>query len=283
MKSISVIPNTRKDFDLKETHKLVSLLNEFGKEVIVDKNLDFKHKELVREVESDKLSQADLIVVLGGDGTILNIAESAAENNTPILGINLGNLGFLSQSEEISKEMFDDVFSGKYSIRECMMLRATVYENEEKKEEFTALNDVVLKGEMSRMVNIKLDVDGTNTNNYPADGVIIATATGSTAYSLSAGGAIVHPELDAIMITPICPHTLKARCMIVPDNKVVEVSFREPYRNNPVLSVDGKRTYILDENDYVRVVKSNHKVKFINLNKRSFFDIVREKIADRIM
>ncbi|MBQ2890905.1 MAG: NAD(+)/NADH kinase, partial [Clostridia bacterium] len=142
-------------------------------------------------------------------------------------------------------------------------------------------NDIVLKGELARMINISLDIDGTNTNNYPADGVIIATATGSTAYSLSAGGAIVHPELDAIMITPICPHTLKARCMIVPDSKTVQVSFSEPYRNNAVLNVDGKRNFVLSEDACVKVKKSKYKVKFINLNKRNFYDIIREKIADR--
>lgn len=281
MNRIAVIPNTDKDTELKATYELVEILNSFGKEVIVDRSIGFENTDLVCEVEKSEISRADMIIVLGGDGTILEIADEAAKYNTPILGINLGNLGFLTQAEEISKDIFEDIFSGNYTVRESMMLHATVYENQEITAEFTALNDIVIKGELARMVNIKLDIDGTNTNNYPADGVIIATATGSTAYSLSAGGAIVHPELDAIMITPICPHTLKARCMLVPDTKTVEVSFAKPHRNNAILNVDGKKSYTFGENGCVKIEKSEHKVRFINLNKRNFYDIVREKIADR--
>ena len=281
MKRISVVPNIKKDEGLVATTNLIDILLSFGKEVWVDKSLDLPEIKKVKKVKPEKLSKADLLVVLGGDGTILEVAQSVAKENTPVLGINLGHLGFLSQAEEFSKEMFEEIFSGNYSIRECMMLSAEVIDDGKTIEKFTALNDVVLRGELARMINISLDIDGTNTNNYPADGVIIATATGSTAYSLSAGGAIVHPELDAIMITPICPHTLKARCMIVPDSKTVKVSFSEPYRNNAILNVDGKKNYVFPEGAYIEVKKSKDKVKFINLNKRNFYDIIREKIADR--
>ncbi len=281
MNKIAVIPNTDKDFELKATYELVKILKGFGKDVLIDKNVGFMDKSLVCETDKNGMLEADLIIVLGGDGTILEIAEEAAKSDTPIFGINLGNLGFLTQAEEVSREIFEDIFSGNYSIRESMMLCASVMENDKKIGEFTALNDIVIKGELARMVNIKLDIDGTNTNNYPADGVIIATATGSTAYSLSAGGAIVHPELDAIMITPICPHTLKTRCMLIPDSKTVEVSFLKPYRNNAILNADGKKSYTLSENAFVKVEKSDYKVKFIDLHNRTFYDIVREKIADR--
>ena len=281
MKRISVVPNIKKDESLVATTKLIDILLSLGKEIWVDESLDLPDIKKVKKVKPEKLSEADLLVVLGGDGTILEVAQSVAKENTPVLGINLGHLGFLSSAEDFSKEMFEEIFAGNYSIRECMMLSAEVVEKGKTVEKFTALNDIVLKGELARMINIDLDIDGTNTNNYPADGVIIATATGSTAYSLSAGGAIVHPELDAIIITPICPHTLKARCMIVPDSKTVQVSFSEPYRNNAVLNVDGEGNLVLSENASVRVEKSKYKVKFINLNKRNFYDIIREKIADR--
>ena len=283
MKRISIIPNIKKDEGLVATTKLIDILLSLGKEIWINEGLDLPDIKKVKKVKSEKLSKADLLVVLGGDGTILEIAQSVAKANTPVLGINLGHLGFLSQAEEFSKEMFEEIFAGNYSIRECMMLSAEVVEKGKVVGKFTALNDIVLKGELARMINISLNIDGTNTNNYPADGVIIATATGSTAYSLSAGGAIVHPELDAIIITPICPHTLKARCMIVPDSKTVQVSFSEPYRNDAVLNVDGERNLVLSESACVRVEKSKYKVKFINLNKRNFYDIIREKIADRII
>jgi len=281
MKKIAVVPNTEKDINLKATYELVKILNSFNKEIIIDKALNFSDKTMVTEVEKSEIAAADLMIVLGGGGSILEIAEDAAKNGTPVLGINFGNLGFLTQAEEISREIFEEIFKGEYAVRESMMLHASVYEGDVKVGDFTALNDMVIKGDIARMVNIKLDIDGTNTNNYPADGVIIATATGSTAYSLSAGGAIVHPELNAIMITPICPHTLKARCMLIPDTKKVKVAFAKPHRNNAILNVDGKKSYTFGENGYVEIEKSQYKVKFINLNKRNFYDIVREKIADR--
>lgn len=280
MEKIAVIPNIDKDKDFAATKQVAELLCAFGKEVIIDESLDIEC-EYIKKVSAEEIGKSDLIVVLGGDGTILEVAKIAAENDTPILGINFGNLGFLSQAEEVSQELFEEIFNGDYSVSQRMMLNASVFENGEKLCEYTALNDVVVKGEMARMLNVKLDIDGTNTNNYPADGVIISTATGSTAYSLSAGGAIVHPDLDTIMITPICPHTLKARCMLVPDSKTLEMSFLKPYRNNAVLMIDGKRTASLAENAVVKITKSKNRVKFLNLNKRTFYDIVREKIADR--
>lgn len=281
MKRISVIPNSDKDKKFEATRKVARILCDFGKEVYIDESFGLS-EDYITNVKNEELSKTDMIVVLGGDGTILDIAEKAARDNTPILGINLGHLGFLTQAEAVSKDIFEEIFSGNYTISESMMIRAEIVKNGKSLEHYRALNDVVIKGERGRMVNIKLDIDGTNTNNYPADGVIIATATGSTAYSLSAGGAILHPELDAIMITPICPHTLKARCMIVPDSKTVSVSLTEPYRNCGVLTIDGKKSVTLPENACVKIVKSEHKVKFINLNRRNFYDIVREKIADKI-
>lgn len=282
MKKISVIPNTDKDKDFLATKAVAEILHAFNKDVYVDKSLDINNDYIIK-TDKEELTSMDMVIVLGGDGTILDIAQKAAENNTPILGINLGNLGFLTQTESVSKDIFADIFNENYTISENMMLYAKVVENNKVLGEYTALNDVVIKGEMARMLNIKLDIDGTNTNNYPADGIIIATATGSTAYSLSAGGAIVHPELDAIMITPVCPHTLKARCMLVPSSKEIDVTFAKPHRNNAVLLIDGKRCIELNDSSCVKVTKSDNKVKFINLNRRTFYDIVREKIADRII
>lgn len=281
MKKISIISNIDKDRDFKALYSVAEILGSLGAEVFVDRTLGTENKDNIIFTDKESLTKTDLIVVLGGDGTILDIAKEAAVNKTPILGINLGNLGFLSQAEAVSRDIFEDIFSGNYTITENMMLSAAVVENGKAVATYTALNDAVVKGEFSRMLNVKVDIDGVNTNNYPADGVILATATGSTAYSLSAGGAILHPELDTIMITPICPHTLKARCMIVPGGKKVEVSFLPPRRNDAVLMIDGKLSFHLEENQHVEVKRSEHRVKFINLGRRNFYDIVREKIADR--
>lgn len=280
MNRISIIPNTDKDKNFETTKKVAEILRSFGKEVCIENTLKITGGDFIRQSRKELVGN-DMIVSLGGDGTILDIADEAAKNDTPILGINIGNLGFLSQAECVSADIFEDIFCGKYTVTESMMLHASLMEGGRLLKEFTALNDAVIKGEAARMLNIKVDIDGINTNNYPADGVIISTATGSTAYSLSAGGAIVHPELDAIMITPICPHTLKARCMIIPAVKKVRISLLPPYRSNGVLTVDGKHSVKIEEGLYVEVEKSEHKAKFINLNRRSFYDIVREKIADR--
>lgn len=279
MKRISIIPNTEKDINLEYTKKTAEILSGFKKEVCLLSGTEISGNYTF--LPYDELVKTDMIVVLGGDGTILGVSEASAKNKTPILGINIGNLGFLTQAEDVSKEIFRQIFDGNYTVSENMMLSASVVENGCETARFTALNDVVVKGEGARMLNVKLDIDNINTNNYPADGVIISTATGSTAYSLSAGGAILHPELDAIMITPVCPHTLKARCMIIPSGKTVTVSLLPPYRTYGVLTVDGKVVAKLNENAYVTVCKSNLRTYLINLNKRSFYDIVREKIADR--
>ena len=279
MKRISIIPNTEKDADLEYTKRTAKILRDFGKEVCLLSGTEISGDYTF--LPYDELVKTDMLVVLGGDGTILGVAEASARNKTPILGINIGNLGFLTQTEEVSSEIFKQIFDGNYTVSENMMLSAAVIENDCETLHFTALNDVVVKGEGARMLNVKLDIDNINTNNYPADGVIISTATGSTAYSLSAGGAILHPELDAIMITPVCPHTLKARCMIVPSDKKVSVALLPPYRTYGVLTVDGKVVAKLNENSRVEVCKSDLRTYLINLNKRSFYDIVREKIADR--
>ncbi len=224
----------------------------------------------------------ELAVVLGGDGTILSVASEAAEHDVPLLGINFGSLGFLSQAERSADGVFDKVFSGEYTLKRHMMLRAFVKKDGEVIRTCTALNDVVIaRADCSRMINLEVAVNNSVAYNYSADGVIVSSATGSTAYSLSAGGAIMHPSVEAIMITPICPHTLKARCMVMPSDGVVSVNVKPPYRLEAVVSADGRNGYTLKRGEYVEVVRSEKKLTVLNLDDMNFFDLLKTKLEDR--
>ena len=255
MNRFAILPNPMRDPGLLETRKIAAALTEI-------------------------LTKAEAAIVLGGDGTLLGYAPIAAKIGIPLLGINLGNLGFLAQTEKGDYQIFEHIIRDDYELRCCMMLDCVILKNGVEQERYLALNDVVVSGDgYSKMVNVSASVNGTCIGTYSADGLILATAVGSTAYSLSAGGAILHPELDAIMLTPICPHTLKARATVVPGGDTVEVVARPPYRSS-VLVMDGKRRHVLGEDEQVRVTRSDCKTKLLIANKKNFFDVLREKLSD---
>ena len=161
------------------------------------------------------------------------------------------------------------------------MLDCVILKNGRELRRFVALNDVVASGDgYSRMVTVSAAVNGTCIGTYSADGLIVATAVGSTAYSLSAGGAIMHPEMDAMMLTPICPHTLKARSTVEPGEDRVEIISCPPYRSSVIVMVDGKRRHVLEKDEQVRITRSQYRTQLINANNRNFFDVLREKLSD---
>ena len=282
MKKFAIIPNRTRDEGYEETKKVFALLKNRGCRLLMEAELetegfdgaDFGSME-------DILNEADVAIVLGGDGTILNIAPLAAKIGIPIFGINLGHLGFLAQTEKGNYEVFEDLFSENYTIRNCMMLDCAVIEGNSVLETFTALNDVVVSGDgYSRMVTVSAMVNGTSIGTYSADGLIVATAVGSTAYSLSAGGAIMHPEMEAMMLTPICPHTMKARSTVVPASHIVEILSHSPYRSSVLVMVDGKRRNILKENQKIEIKRSDDVVKLLIPGQQNFFDVLRKKLSD---
>lgn len=282
MKKFAIIPNKTRDEGFAETKKVFALLKNRGCQLLMESDLapegfgDAWFGSL-----EEILNMADVAVVLGGDGTILNLAPIAAKIGIPIFGINLGHLGFLAQTEKGNYGVFEDLFSDNYTIRNCMMLDCTVMEGENTIETFTALNDVVVSGDgYSRMVNVSAMVNGTSIGTYSADGLIVATAVGSTAYSLSAGGAIMHPEMEAMMLTPICPHTLKARSTVVPASHIVEIVPQPPYRSSVLVMVDGKRKHILKENQKIDIRRSEDFVKLLIPGQQNFFDVLRMKLSD---
>ena len=282
MRKFAIIPNTERDICFQETKNVIEYLRK--KECIIymeeiHQDNEFDDVEYVGLEEA--ISKSDFVVALGGDGTILNVDPIAAKHNTPILGINLGNLGFLAQIEKGDYQAFEHIFNGNYSLRNCMMLNCAVMRENKELDRFIALNDIVVSGDgYSRMIRVSAAVNGTSIGEYSADGLILATAVGSTAYSLSAGGAVMHPEMEAIMITPICPHTLTARTMIVPDKDTIEVKPVLPCRSAVVVMADGKRRHDLKENERILVTRSEYVTKLVVVDNRNFFDVLREKLSD---
>lgn len=282
---LAVVTNIFRDPQLTETRKVLMQVLAYDVAIYIEEKYaaelgDLKNKVTFVTHEA-LLTKAEILLVLGGDGTILNIAPEAAKNCIPIIGINFGHLGFLAQAEKGDHTIFDDLFSGQYEIKRCMMLNAEIIKNGRAHGRFLALNDIVLSGGGDlHMIHASVNVADTCVGSYFADGVIVATAVGSTAYSLSAGGAVMHPDLDAMMITPICPHTLKARSVVVPGMDRIELKILPPYRTSAIVSVDGKKKHMLAEDECVCITKAKYYTSLIQLKYRNFFDVLREKLSD---
>lgn len=283
LNNIAIFPNTDKDPGLGFTKEVVKEILKYGKTVFLSASLSEFGKIEGAEYLFDKelFDKADLIVCLGGDGTVLNTAKNAAIYSIPVMGINIGNLGFLTQAERGDLSVFADIFSGNYTINESMLLEVSVLKNGSESESYLAFNDAVIRGSYSKMVTLNISVDGTVMNEYVADGAVFSTAAGSTAYSMSAGGPIVHPSLKCMIISPICPHTLSARSVVIPPESTISAKAVPPYRCDAVLTVDGKKVHTLLPDEYVTVKQSEKRTMLLNVPERNFFDVVREKLSLR--
>lgn len=233
-----------------------------------------------RVVSREQLAgRVDLIVVLGGDGTLLAAARSAGEHSVPILPVNLGALGFLtSVTLEELYPILDQILEGKKRISERVLLETQVMRDGQAIERHRALNDAVLnKGALGRMVDLDLHIDGQFVSSYKADGLIISTPTGSTAYSLSAGGPIIYPAVEAFLITPICPHTLTNRPLVIPDTAKIEVDLHPGY-GSIYLTLDGQVGVKLMPGDRIAVAKASNKLRLVRPAKKTYFEILRSKL-----
>ncbi len=230
----------------------------------------------------DVYAEADILVILGGDGTILEAARRAALTKTPILGINLGRLGFMAELEMDELGLLDRLFDGGYRIDERAMLGVEMIDTKgQRKLASFALNDaVVTGGSVARIVDLELLEGGERVTTYRADGLIVATPTGSTAYSLSAGGAICDPSLACFCVTPICPHSLTGRPLIFPDSATIEVRNICEREKNLFLTIDGRTNYELSRGEVVRITKSERTTKLITLRERSFYNVLRQKLTN---
>jgi len=223
--------------------------------------------------------KADLLVVVGGDGTILNVTGQLGEASPPIFGINVGSLGFLTcVSSPAFREAVECIANGKMTFSNRALLEVTLRNSSEKHKPMIALNDAVFsRGELSRLIRLRTRVNGEALTEFNADGLIIATPTGSTAYSLSAGGPILEPESGVFVITPICPHVLTNRSIIVSEKSVIEVEASEP--DYPVyLTVDGREPVRIAKDATVQIRKAKKTLQLAAMPDMSFFSVVRQKL-----
>jgi len=262
-----------------ELRRLIELIEASGARVTLD-------EEAARLIEGagvprEELAAAsDLLIVLGGDGTLLSIATDAAKAEVPVFGVNYGGLGFMTATPRDELEPATEaVLRGDYSVSTRQLLRATV--DGPQRDQPVArdvLNDAVInKTDLARVVELKATVDGEMVSSFVADGLIVCTTTGSTAYSLAAGGPIVMPEVDAIVLTPISPHTLSNRPLVLPGGATVEIELVSRDQQI-ILTLDGQEGILLNPDDRVSMERSPHRLQLVRPGERSYFDVLRTKL-----
>jgi NAD+ kinase len=258
---------------------LVTWLREHGKDALLDPKLAASIGEPASRHKGKLVDKADLVLVLGGDGTLLSAARMVEERGVPILGINMGGLGFLTEvgGEHLFKTL-ERVFAKDFYIEERLMLRARLDRRGARIAQATVLNDVVVtKGELSRMIAMRIEIDGRFVTSLRGDGLILSTPTGSTAYSMSAGGPIVSPAVNALVITPICPHTLTHRPLLVPGTATLAVTLTS-HDKGAMVTFDGQAGVAMREGDTVTIKPSQHKTRLIRFPERTYYDVLRRKL-----
>jgi NAD+ kinase len=227
-----------------------------------------------------ELNRADCVICFGGDGTILHMAKAATRHNVPILGVNIGTMGFMAELESTEMEELKRLATGDYKIDRRMMLDVTVQRDRNILFHELCLNDAVItKGAVARIVHVAVACDGVKAMECGGDGIIVATPTGSTGYNLSAGGPIVEPEAQSILITPICAHDLLSRSMVSSAERVITLELSRNARRNGFLSVDGGKAFKLSMGDVVTCRRSQRQTQLVRLNDRSFYDVVHTKFT----
>ncbi len=280
MKTIGVFPLLRKPRAVEVAKELINLLQEVDFQVVLEKETA---RQIGREhlglAAQDLLAQMDCGVVLGGDGALLSLSRLIYPREIPIFGINLGHLGFLTEVEDKElKFAVDRLRAGQFEIEDRIMVGAEVQRNGEKAGSLVGLNDIVLtKGVSARMLRFEVLIDHYLTAAMAADGVIVSTPTGSTAYSLSAGGPIVAPQLAALVLTPICAHSFFNRPLVIGSNAVIEIKFTVMPRE-VMLTADGQESLFIAPNDEVKIYTAPHKTRLIRFKEKSFYGLLREKV-----
>jgi NAD+ kinase len=264
----------------KASKKLSSWLEARGKKVFIDSETAAAIK--MQGYDPDKIpALVEMIIVLGGDGTLLSAARFVADAHAdvPIFGVNLGSLGFMAEVslDELYGNL-EKAIAGKLGTEDRIMLTASVLRGGKRIAQYRVLNDAVInKGALARMMELRISVDNGHLTTLRADGLIVATPTGSTAYSLSAGGPIVHPTIHCFVLTPICPHTLSNRPIALPDSVVVTVCLTSP-SEDVSLTLDGQIGFPLEPNDVVAIKKSRFRMKLIKHPTKSYYEILRTKL-----
>lgn len=281
IRTVGIISRPRREDISRVVPPLIAWLHEHKVKVICDSET----RECIGSLAGETLRRedlpgcADLLIVLGGDGTLLSAARQAAPQKVPILAVNLGGLGFLTTvSIDELYHILEEIFSGKHRISERVILEADVLRGGNIIRKQIALNDAVLnKAALARIMDLELRVNGEYVTTYKADGLILSTPTGSTAYSLAAGGPIIYPIVEAFVITPICPHTLTNRPLVVPDSVNIEIEFKSE-DDAVFLTLDGQVGIELARNDRIQIRKAPEKLFLVRPAKKTYFEILRSKL-----
>lgn len=289
MKKIALVTNFNIPEKANSALTVASYLSKLGCKIFVSQysrervSSMKRYKGDITFIPVDRLyEETDVIIALGGDGTIMDCARRASPCRIPVLGINLGHLGYMAELEMSELESLSKIVDGEFEIDERAMINIEVFNSKGiKKMSSYALNDAVISnGSVARIIDLELREGGTVITTYRADGLIVATPTGSTAYSMSAGGAIADPRVKCLCVTPICPHSLAARPLIFPETAVIEVKNICVREKSLHLTLDGKSNFELYRDDVVKITKSELKAKLIRMKERSFYDRLRQKMKN---
>lgn len=281
---ISVFPNLNNNGVRELAFDVIKILTDGGADVYVQNEYKpiFKSTKAKFEDFDKAMSLCDCAIAIGGDGTTLNIAKKAAFLNKSALGINAGRLGFMSGIERDELSLLTKLINKEYIIDERTMLKATIKKDGEVLSSHHCLNDIVVsRGNFARLIDVTITCDGRSVSNMRSDGVIISTPTGSTAYSMAAGGPVVSPEADCIIETPICPHSLMDRSIIFSADKELIVTANNDQNNSPIMTVDGQEAVNLTPGCQIHIKKSDITTKLIKLKPENFYEILNKKIIER--
>ncbi len=275
---VSVLPNLDKRGSSSTVERLGEILKENGITAYLPDSVCSPNFLVAPEEELFKL--ADVIITIGGDGTIIRYGKLAAIEDKPILGINAGRMGYLANMEQGELNLLSKLKTGDYTVEERMLLSVAVKENGKVIGEYTSVNDAVItSGYISRIIDVSASVSGDSIN-YRADGVIVSTPTGSTAYSMSAGGPIIDPTTENMCLTPICSHSLSAKPIILNANKKVILRAFSKKRTDIFLTIDGRKVANVKPYTEIIITKSDKKIKLLRLNEKSFYKTLSYKFAD---
>lgn len=280
MKSVAIILNPEKEEAVKLACTIVPWLHERGVSVVAERDAATAMSSPSLSRDEEQLAKADFALVMGGDGTLLRASRMMAPAGVPMLAVRFGKFGFIMDTEpDAVFDALKSVLEGKYQADERMMISATVNRAGKRTHTAPALNDIVIaKGPLARMLRLRTHVSGQYISTYSADGLIIATPTGSTAYSLSAGGPLVTPDLKTIIITPICPHTLNARSLIISSKETVEIDVESDPGDDVMLTVDGQLGIPLEPGDRVSIHESKSRACLISAGGPTFYGKLQSRL-----
>jgi len=281
LESVGVITKRNIIASKEVVFKLDKYLKKKGKKVFYDNNSAalFKGKEGMKKKKI--LKQADMVICLGGDGTLLKTSRRMGKKKVPILGVNMGTLGFLTETTpDKMYEALDRVFEGKYVIDRRFILRVTIYRDGEKIYTNMALNDAVInQGLFARLIDLRLEVNQRKIIEFEADGIIVATPTGSTGHALSAGGPIVHPSVHSFVIVPVCPKSLSVRPIIIPNDRQLKLIVQtHRVKEHVGLTLDGQETFDLEYGDEIKIRKSSRWFDMIRITGEGYYKVLRQKL-----